>query len=1024
MNLSAISIRNPVFAWMIMFSLILFGLIGYSKLGINENPDVDFPTLSISYNYEGATPEVVEKDILEPVESVLVSMQGVKNMNSTASRGSGRISLEFDLDKDIDFALQEVQTLLGRAQRLIPDSVETPTVTKSNAADDPILFLALTSKSLSPREMNLLFKNQIIDRLSTVEGVSEIRAFGSRDPVMRIDIDPKKLKELKFTISDVIETIRREHLELPAGKIEYDDRDESLRILGEGVKPSDFQNMMITRRGGRANYVPVKLSEVADITAGLENETRISRVNGIPSLSMPIFKQRNANAVSTADAIKLRVEEINKELPPETNLSVNFDRTTFVRLAIDELVMNLILSAILTSIVCWLFLNSFSATINILLAIPTSIIGTFAFMSYFGLTLNTFTFLALSMAIGIVVDDAIVMLENIVRYAKMGYNKVDASFKGSKEITFAVIATTTVLVAIFAPIMMLPGIEGRFFREFSFTLCVAVSLSSVEALTLAPMRCSQFLDINGKGTIVHRWVDAFVDSCNNFYEKVLKKSLQFKGTVTAIAFGLLILSIYSVRFIGKEFAPEADRGFLFVVFNAPDGKNLAYTNSKIKEYEAIISKHPDVARYIVTVGGGGGGSGSGSNRGSGVIILKDLGERKQTQFQFAEELREQLKEIKGIRIIIRDRTGSNLGGRRGSPIEFILTGPDSQRQRELYKELEKEMEASGMMTGTRSDDVAELPEVHISPNRAAALSMGVDVKSISETVNTAFAGLAAAKYTDGGRRYDLFVQLKEKDKTLDNLSELLVVNNRGEYVSINKLVDIKEAKGPQSLYRENRLQALRVDSNLKDGVVQSKAVDFVNEIASKILDKDYQIIFSKNLKDSMRDMILIMILGIVIAYMVLASQFNSFIDPFIVFMSLPFGLLGAFGALLVTGQTLNIYSMIGLLLTIGIVKKTSILIVEFTNQLRDEGKSVEESLLYACRTRFRPIIMTTFTTLASALPAAIMTGAGSETRIPMAVVVLGGVFLATIFTLVVVPCFYSLVSRNRRPILIESITSS
>ncbi len=1017
MKLSTISIKNPVFAWMLMFSLILFGILGFNQLGINENPDVDYPSISISYEYEGATPEVVEKDVLEPAESILVSMQGIKDMTSTAGRGQGRIELEFSLEKDIDFALQEVQTLLGRAQRLLPDTVETPTVTKSNAADDPIMYLALVSTTLSERELNILFKDGIIDQLTTIEGVSEVRAFGSRDPMMRIDVNAKKLESFQLTLSDIVETLKRESVELPAGKFENPETEKSLRVLGEGRTVKDFKDMIISRRGGRANYVPIRLSEVANIYAGVENRTRISRVNKTPSLSMPIYKQRGVNAVDVADRVKERVQEISNNLPDGTNLSVNFDRTSFIRLSIDELLQNLVLSVVLTSLVCWLFLNSMSATINILLAIPTAIIGTFAFMHLLGFSLNTFSLLGLTLAIGIVVDDAIVMLENIVRYAKKGHDKVQAAFKGSKEIAFAVLATTAVLIAIFAPITMMPGIEGRFFREFALTICIAVSLSSLEALTLAPMRCSQFLNVTSKGIFIHHWVDRAVDTTNNFYMKCLNFALRNRVKVLLTSLALVLTSFTSLNYIDKEFAPESDRSFMFVIFIAPDGKSLDYTDAKVKEYEQIVEKNENVQRMIVAVGGGRGATTG--NRGFGVIILKDRDKRKLDQFEVATQLRKDLAGIKGIKIIIRDRMGSVIGGRRGSPIEFTITGPDAKIQAQLYKELEKQMSESKLMVGVRSDDIGELPEVHIKPDRLKAQQRGVEIRTIAETLNVGVGGVSATKYTEGGRRYDVFVQLAEKDRTYDNVSSLLLQNNRGEFVTLNEVVKIEDAFGPQSVYRENRARGIRVDANLSEGAAQSKAIDFIKNAAKEILPKGYYVRFSKDLNESLFSVLMIMVLGLVIAYMVLASQFNSFADPFTVFLAIPFGLAGSFIALWLSGSTLNIYSMIGILLTMGIVKKTSILIVEFSNQLRDEGKSLTEAILEACKTRFRPIIMTTFTTLASAVPAAVIVGAGSETRRPMALVIIGGVFLSTIFTLIVVPCFYSLVARDRRKILEE-----
>ncbi len=1000
-----------------MFTLILFGALGFSKLGINENPDVDYPTISISYEYKGATPEVVEKDILEPVESILVAMQGIKDMTSTAGRGQGRITLEFGLDKDIDFALQEVQTLLGRAQRQLPSTIETPTVTKSNAADDPILYLGLISTKLNERELNVLFKDGVVDQLTTIEGVSEVRAFGSRDPMIKVDVNANKLQKFQLTIADITQTLSRESVELPAGKFETLENETSIRVLGEGKTVNDFKNMIISRRGGKANYTPITLSQVANIHYGVENRTRISRINGIPSLSMPIYKQRGVNAVDVAERVKAKVKEISKSLPDGTSLSVNFDRTAFIRLSINELIQNLIISALLTSLVCWIFLNSISATVNILLAIPTAIIGTFAFMYLFGFTLNTFSLLGMTLAIGIVVDDAIVMLENIVRYAKEGHDKVQAAFKGSKEITFAVLATTAVLIAIFAPITLMPGIEGRFFQEFALTICIAVSLSSLEALTLAPMRCSQFLNITSRGIFIHRWVDNGVAVSRKLYLKCLEYSLLNRVKVLLFSAGFVIVSFLSFFYIDKEFAPEADRSFMFVVFIAPDGKSLDYTDSKVKEYEAIAMKNKNIERIIVAVGGGRGATTG--NRGFGVILLKDQSKRSLSQFEVASQLRKELSGIKGIKIIIRDRMGSAIGGRRGSPIEFTVTGPELAIQQDLFSKLQKEMEASKLMVGIRSDDIGQLPEVHIIPNRLKAQQRGVEINTIAETLNAGVGGVSPVKYTENGRRYDVFVQLAEEDRSERTISSLLLQNNRGEFVSLKDVVKIENAFGPLSIYRENRARGIRVDANLAKDVPQSKAIKFIKDLSLKILPAGYSIKFSKDLDESMFGILLIMLLGLVMAYMLLASQFNSFSDPVTVFLAIPFGLCGAFIALWLSGSTLNIYSMIGILLTIGIVKKTSILIVEFSNQLRKENLETKNAILKACETRFRPILMTTFTTIASALPAAVILGAGSETRQPMALVIIGGVFLSTIFTLIVVPCFYSLIARKQKVILEE-----
>lgn len=999
--------------------LNFFGILAFRQMGINENPDVDFPSVTIRYSYDGATPEVIEKDIIDPVEGVLVSMSGIHHMESVAERNNGRITLEFELDRNIDFALQEVQTLLARAQTQLPDTVDAPVVSKSNADDDPILYLSLVAPALSPREIMIMFRDQIRDQFAIIEGVAEVRPFGYHEPQMRVDLDISKLEKYQLTAQDVVDSIRREHKELPAGKLEYGDQEDLLRIMGEAESIKDFQNMIVSRRGGNPNYTPIRLSHLATVYEGVENIRRISRVNGRASLGMAIQKQRGVNAVATADRVKEKMKLINQTLPKGVSLEINFDRTQFIRESVNELVFTLLLSAILTSLVCWLFLGSWSATFNILLAIPTAIIGTFIVIYLWGFTLNTFSLLGLALAIGVVVDDAIIVLENIVRYIQLGFDKVNASYKGSREITFAVIATTLALVSIFTPIAFMKGIEGRFFFEFAITISVAIALSCLEALTLAPMRCSQMLTIQTRQTAFGRGFDRLMDQLRTLYAKSLNRALNHSWTVVLSSILIVIGAIFLASHLDTEFIPNQDRGAISVSFQAPDGKSMKYTDERIQQFEKMVQSHPDVERVFVSVGGfGQGGQG---NRGNGMIILKDKSHRFASQSEIIDDLRKQTKSIDGIKIFFRDRFGSNLGGRRGSGVEFTLSGPDPRQQIELFDKVKSAMEATNLLRDIRSDDVAGLPEVQVIPNREKAIRSGVEISEIANVINTTFGGVIPAYYTDGSRRFQIFVQLQEGDRQReDQIKKLLVRNNRGELIPLSQVVDVKPTVSPQFVYRENRVRGVRVDASLESGVKEGSAIASVKEISQKILPNDYYIRFSDNPQDKIRDMAIIMILGLIVAYMILASQFNSFTDPMIVFLAIPFGLVGSLMALLLGGQTINIYSLIGILLTMGIVKKNSILLVEFTNHLRDHGSQLREAIQEACPIRLRPILMTSIATVAAALPPAMALGPGAETRIPMALTVIGGVVFSTLFTLFVVPCVYKILAPERRKILIET----
>lgn len=995
-----------------MFALIFFGAISFRTIGINDNPDVDFPTITISYGYDGATPEIIEKDVIESAENVLVSMEGIRNITATADRGTANITLEFNIDRDIDFALQEVQTLLGRAQRELPDAVDPPVVTKSNAADEPLMYLNVSSDTLSDRELMILYRDRIRDRISTVEGVAETRAFGYHEPLLRVDLNAEKLRRYQLTAGDIVSSVAREHQELPAGRLEFKDQEKNMRLMGEAEKVDEFENMVISRRGGVPNYLDLRLKDVAQVYEGIENLRRTSRFNGRRALGMAVQKQTGVNAVATADLVKQRIKEINKDLPEGTVLDINFDRTQFIRDSVNELIYTLFLSAFLTSLVCWIFLGSWSATINILLAIPTAIIGTFIFIKLFGFTLNTFSLLGLALAIGVVVDDAIIMLENIVRYMQMGWDRINAAFKGSREISFAVIATTAALVSIFVPITFMNSIEGRFFFEFAVTIAVAVCLSSLEALTLAPMRCSQFLKLEERTTWFGRFFEKTMEGLTRFYSRTLNACLARPWMPIVTSILVFVGSLYFIKVLPTEFAPPQDTGILFTSFQAPDGSSLDYTGRKVKEFEAIVSKHPAVDRYYMAVGGF--GRGGQSNRGIGIVVLKNREERSLSQFEVGADLREKVKSIEDMKFFIRDRSGGPFQGRRGSPLEFTINGPDPEKQKEYFFEIQKKMLATDLMVGTRSDDVLTLPEVHVQPNREKGISRGVEVSEIANIVNATFGGTVAGQYTDRNRRFDIWVQLQEEDRQRkEDLSKILIRNNRGELLRLTEVVDVIETEGPQQIYREDRIRGLRVDSDLAQGVRLGEAVSAVRKIASDVLPEDYYVRFDETPESKLLETVLIMLLGLVIAYMVLAIQFNSFIDPMIVFIAIPFGLTGSFIGLVLGGQSLNVYSAIGILLTMGIVKKNSILLVEFTNQLRDQGQTLANALKEACPTRLRPILMTTTATLAAAVPPALSYGPGSETRVPMALTVLGGVLLSTFFTLYLVPCAHLLIKPKR-----------
>lgn len=1024
MTLSDLSIRRPVFAWMLMFGLIVFGAISFIRMGVSELPDVDFPVIAISVRYEGAAPEVMEADVIDPIEDALISIQGVKNITSTARNSTSDITVEFDLERNIDVAFQDVQAKISQIQDALPKSMNPPTVMKINPEDFPIMWLSFSSTTMSLEEMMIFVKDNIRDRMTTVPGVGNLWMPGYLSPNMRVWVRNKDLNSYALTVSDVVNTLRTEHGEPPAGRAEFDKTEYSLRTLGEAKKAEQFSQILINTRGGGPNYNPIPLGKVADFKEGLIDVVQFARANGKAAVGLGVVKQRGSNAVSVAHAVKERVAEIQKTLPEGTQIVVNFDGTKFVEESVHELVLTLALAALLTSLVCWLFLGSWSSTFNVLLAIPTSVLGSFIVLYFAGFTLNIFTLMGLSLAIGIVVDDAIMVLENIIRHLEMGKSKREAALIGAREITFAAMAASVSLVAIFLPIAFMEGIIGRFLFQFGVTMSAAVMISLLEALTLTPMRASQFVDTGERTTRLGRAFEAGFESLKNTYTRTLEISLRHRWKVIGVSLVFFVLSFSSVAFLKGEFQPPQDQGSLMIQISNPPKSAITFTDAKVKQIEEFLHSRSEVASSFVAAGGFTGGE---SNN---AMLFVDLKPKKQrgkdavkgkelSQQEFIEVVREFLnKTMPEAKPQVQDPStqGFGGGGGKGFPVEFSIQGPDWNQLGAYSEKIVEELKAQKVMADVSSDYQGGAPEVQIIPNRQKAMNRGVSVMAIGEVVNAMMGSVVVGTYEKGGHRYDIRVKMTEDGRSpVERIRELKVRNNRGELVPIADVVDIKESAVASSISRKNRQRTIVIFGNVGEGLSQQQSVDKAQEVAKKILPPEYKVLLSGSAEDfqkSFLSLIFALVMGFVVAYMILASQFNSFIDPITVFVALPFSFSGAFLALLIGGQSLNIFSMIGLILLMGIVKKNSILLVDFTNQRRDEEHiHVDKALLEACPTRLRPILMTSIATIAGALPAALSFGPGAEARQPMALAVIGGVMVSTLLTLYVVPSVYSLFAR-------------
>lgn len=1015
MNLSELSIKKPVFAWMTMLGIMLFGYLSFRDLGVGQMPDIDFPVLNINVAWEGAAPEVMETDIVDIIEDSVMGIEGLREVSSSSRQGSSNISLEFDLNRDIDVALQETQSKLAEVQRRLPENIDPPVIRKSNPEDQPIMWVGVSASGRSLKELMEFVDTQIEDHFKTVDGVGEIFLGGFVDRNLRVWVDRKKMAFYELTVQDIINAIQREHVEIPAGQLETQDTESRVRVMGEAKTVEAFELITINSRGGQPMYKPIPLKEVAVIEDGLADVRRISRVGGKPSVGIGIRKQRGTNTVQVAHGIKAKIDEIRDHLPPGYEIGINFDSSQFIEEAVDELVFTLILSALLTSVVCWLFLGSLSSTLNILLAIPFSILGTFVVLRFANFTLNTFTLLGLTLAIGIVVDDAIMVLENIVRHREKGESQEQAAVSGARQITLAAIVATTAIVAIFLPVAFMKGIIGKFFFQFGVTISVAVFLSLFEALSFAPMRCAQFLDVGERKTKFGKTFEASLHRLTAFYDRSLNAVLPKRRLVLASALLFFLATLMIIPQLRREFVPVQDQSMFLARLKTPIGSSIYYTDEKFRLLEEIVMKRPEVRRYLSAIGGFGGGDVS---QGVMFISLKRPPDRSKdpetgkrlSQQEIMAVMRKEFNAIPDVQAVMQDLSTRGFAAQRGFPIEFSIRGPDWDKLSNLAKKIQEEMKKDDLFQDVDTDYLEGMPEIQIHPDRNKAFDRGVSVESIASTINSLIAGERISKYTKGGRRYDVRVRVQDEQRaSLADIKNLKVRNNRGELVELSDVVSINETPSLLTITRRGRERAIGIFANIGEGKSQADALAKVRELGQSILPEEYHIVFSgtsETYQESFDSLIFALWLGIAIAYMVLASQFNHIIHPLTVLLALPFSISGALIALWLGNYSLNIFSMIGLLLLMGIVKKNSILLVEFTNQMREEGLPPREALQKACPIRFRPILMTSVSTIAAAIPPALAMGPGAETRIPMALAVIGGVTVSTFLTLYAVPCAY------------------
>ncbi len=1016
MNLIATSIIRPVFAWILMSGLIIFGSVAATKLGVSQLPDIDFPILTVTVNYEGATPEVIESTLLIPIEERLLGIEGLKQMRSNARQGSGQVVLELDLRRNVDVALQEVQAALSQLR--LPPGIDPPVISKTNPEDQPFMFVGVFADK--PLHELLVWADVfLLDQFRFIPGIGEASIAGYPERNLRVWPDMDKMRRFDITVSDLVTAIATQHIESTAGQFIKGKEELRVRWMGEAASPTDLAKVRILRRGGENIYASgatLRIGDVARVEDALSDQRRIARLNGSDrqGIGIGIRKQRGQNEVALADAVHKKVAQLQNQLPEGYTLQVNIDFSRSTKATVFTTYEKLIVAALVTILVCFAFLGSWQGALNIIFSIPTSIVGTFLIIYFAGFTLNLFTLLALTLAISIVVDDAIMLLENIVRHYRMGKSAAQAAYDGSMEILPAATAATLAVIAVFLPVVVMDGVIGRFFFQFGVVMSAAVLLSLVEAVTITPMRSAAFLSTGPQSGKLEIYLEHLFGRLGQTYASFLGRVLQIPkiiGFSSLLMFAVSLLLIFQVR---QEFVPLQDQDNIIISGQAPPGSSLAFTVSRAKELEAIVAKHPDVDRFFTSAGAG--GLASEISQFMMLVKFKPRAARSKGHIAIMDELRRQFKSIQGVRASLRDFSTRGLTSGRQFQVSFNIFGSDLEILDAKAKEIMERLNAEGLTQDLDTDFKRNFPELLIAPNREAMAARSVSIQAVAATLGATVAGQRQGRFTANGRRYDIRIKLpEEKITSPKDIGNILVRNAAANTVPLSELVTFTEKKSFQSIIRVNRQRAIGIFGGVAAGKSQAQVLSRAQQIAAEVLPKGYSFALeggAAGLSDSFKSLNLALLLGIVIAYMTLAVQFNSFVHPVSVLVALPFSVTGALITLWLSGVSLNLFSFIGLIVLMGIAKKNSILLVEFTNHVRAaKDILVRDALIEACPVRLRPILMTSTATVIAALPLIIGNGIGQETRTPIGLTIIGGTIVSTIFTLFVVPCIYLLLTR-------------
>ena len=1010
MNLSGISIKQHVLAVMLSAVIILFGLVSYNRIGIDEYPEIDFPMISISTTMIGADPDIIDTTVTNIIETSVNSTPGIEHIISRSAPGVSIVIVKLNLSRDIDVAFNEIQAKVNQALRNLPREADAPVVAKMEVGAAPVMWLSL-SGDRTLQQLNQYARNTIKKRLESIEGIGKVQLGGKRDRTIRVNLQPDAMASLSITIGDIIRAFQTNHIQLPGGYLVDGMTEDLIKLNLEFHNVSDIANLIIAHRGETA----ISLKQIATVVDGLEDNRKLSRYNDQPCVSLGIVKVTGSNSVAIIDAVEQKLEtEITPQLPPGLVIEIAANDGDFIKESVDALKDHILLGTLFAALVVFGFLKSFRSTLIISTAIPVSLLGAVTVMYFGGFTFNKMTMLALLLLIGIVVDDAIVVLENVFRlrekYPEM--NPHQAALEGTNQVVFPVLAATFSLVCIFAPVIFMGGIIGRFFTAFAIVVTVGVITSLFISITLTPMLCSRFLKVDVKhGKLYTRWEAVFL-FMEKSYRTILRFALNFRWSMVFITFAVVIVSLPLFGKIGKSFIPPEDKGKFTITLKTPLGSSIDYTNGRLTEIEKILKLHPEIASYLSTIGGDTTGQVS---RGEIFVHLTPLSERNLKQYELITILREELAEIPGVQAF--PSPVPVISGTRGDPLQFNLTGPELGRVADLAHKLNKKLSTVAGLGQVDLDLQLDLPQVKLVIDRTRVADLGLSPLDVAMAVNALAGGINVAKYNDepgDGERYDIRLKAAAgKITDSHDLRRIYLRTQDGKLVRLDTVAHLEKVLGPAVISRYDLEYAAQFFATPDDAL--GTAVNKVLATAEGMLPLGYNVKMTGRAEEfgkTIQYILFTFIMAIILVYMVLASQFNSFIQPLVIMVAQPLAIIGGIGGLYFLGHGLNTFSMVGLVLLMGLVTKNSILLVELTNQLRAEGKSIEEALKEACPIRLRPVLMTAFTLILGMLPAALGYGAGADTNGPLAVAVIGGMLSSTMLTLMVVPAVYSLVENG------------